>query len=204
MGYYPLMMDLTGRDCLVVGGGDVARRKAVSLIEAGGLVTVIAPEIDPAIADLPSVRVEKRKWRSGDTAGYTLVFAATDDRALNASIFDEARADGIPVNVVDDPELCSFIVPACVRRNDLLIAITTSGKSPALAKRIRRDIEAEYGPEYGEFVALLGEVRGMVKEKYSQGREREAAFGRLMDSGILELLSVGKNEEARKKALECI
>ncbi len=204
MGYYPLMMDLTGRRCLVVGGGEVARRKVASLVEAGGLVTVIAPEIDSAIVDMPSVRVEIRAWRPGEIAGYVLVFAATDDRMLNTAVSEEARANGIPVNVVDDPELCSFIVPACVRRQDFLIAVTTSGKSPTLSKKIRREIEARYGREYGEFVALLGEVRALVKEKYSEAKDREAVFGRLMDCGILELLSTGNIEEARKKALECI
>ena len=204
MGYYPIVMDLNEQKCLVVGGGDVAVRKVLSLVEAGATVTVIAPEIHSRIDELPNVRMEKRCWQPGDNAGFALVFAATDDRALNQAVSEEARASGIPVNVVDDPELCSFIVPASVKRGDLIIAVTSSGKSPTLSKRIRRELEARYGPEYSKFVELLGELRDMVKAKYSEPKQREAVFSKLMDCGILELLSKGEDQKAREKALECI
>ena len=204
MGYYPIVMDLTGRDCLIVGGGEVALRKAESLTGAGGNVTVIALEIDSRLEILPGVRVEKRAWKPGDTAGYTLVFAATDDRAVNQAVSDEAKAKGIPVNVVDDPELCSFIVPSCVRRGDLLIAVSTSGNSPGLSKRIRKELELTYGPEYADFVALLGELRSVVKQKHADATEREAAFERIIYCGALDLLRAGKRDQAREKALECI
>lgn len=204
MGYYPIFMDLTGSKCLIVGGGEVALRKAQSLAEAGAHVTVIAPEVHARLAELENVTVEQRVWRVGDAAGYALVFAATSDRVLNQAVSEEAQGNGTPVNVVDDPELCSFIVPACVRRGDLVIAISTSGASPMLSKRIRRELETHYGPEYAEFVALLGELREEVKRKYSVQQEREAAFDRLVNGGILELLTEGKSDQARKKALECI
>ncbi len=204
MGYYPIVMDLTGRKCLVVGGGEVALRKARSLSEAAARVTVIAPEVLSEIEALEGVQVEKRAWQAGDAAGYALVFAATDDPALNAAVSEEARASSIPINVVDSPELCSFIVPACVKRGDLLIAITTSGKSPALSKRIRMELEKSYGLEYTEFVELLGDIRRQVKQRYSEQSDREAAFNRLVNCGILELLKAGERDQARKKALECI
>lgn len=204
MNYYPIMMDLTGRKCLIVGGGEVALRKAQSLVEAGAEVTIIAPVIHPILQKLERIHLEERGWREGDTRGYTLVFAATDDRSLNLAISDEAQRNGISVNVVDDPELCSFIVPACVRRGDLLIAITSSGASPMLSKKIRLELEEQYGPEYAEFTSLLGELRETVKQKYTQQQDREAAFDRLVNCGILELLTAGQCEEARKKALGCI
>lgn len=204
MGYYPIVMDLTGRRCLVVGGGEIALRKAESLIEAGADVTVIAPEVDARIESLTSIRIERRAWEPGDTAGSTLVIAATDDRSTNQAVFSEAKANGIPVNVVDDPELCSFIVPSCVRRGDLLIAVSTSGRSPSLSKRIRKELELTYGPEYAEFVALLGELRMTIKEKYADSTQREQAFERIMCGGVLELLRAGKRDQAREKALECI
>lgn len=204
MGYYPIVMNLTGCRCLVVGGGEVALRKAQSLVKAGAYVKVIAPDVVEEMELLEGVQVEKRDWQVGDASGYTLIFAATDDPAVNAAVSAEARANGIPVNVVDDPELCSFIVPACVRRGDLLIAVTTSGKSPALSKRIRVELEKSYGPEYAEFVDLLGEMRCAVKRKYDNQRDREAAFDRLVNCGILELLRAGERDRARKKALECI
>lgn len=204
MAYYPIVMNLTDCKCLVVGGGEVALRKAQSLAEAGARVTVIAPDVLGDIESLDGVQVEKRSWQPGDASGYTLVIAATDDPVLNAEVSAEARAKNILVNVVDDPELCSFIVPACVRRGDLLIAVTTCGKSPALSKRIRMDIENSYGPEYAEFVDLLGELRGQVKMRYAEQRDREPAFDRLVNCGILELLRAGERDKARKKALECI
>jgi siroheme synthase-like protein len=204
MGYYPVMMDLTNAECLVIGGGEVALRKAESLVEAGARVTVIAPEVDPRLETLRNTRVEKRLYSSGDAVDRALVFAATDDRRVNECISDEAKANGIPVNVVDDPELCSFIVPSCVRRGDLVIAASTSGRSPSLSKRIRKELELTYGPEYGEFVALLGELRGVIKEKHSLPGEREQAFERIMYGGVLELLRAGERDKAREKALECI
>ena len=204
MGYYPIVMDLTDRNCLIVGGGEVALRKAESLTEAGANVTVIALEIDSRLEALASVRIEKRAWRPGDAAGYTLVFAATDDRAVNQSVSDEAKASGIPVNVVDDPELCSFIVPSCVKRGDLMIAVSTSGRSPSLSKKIRRELELKYGPEYADFVALLGELRDVVKREHASSTEREAAFERIIHCEALDLLRAGRREQAREKALECI
>lgn len=204
MGYYPVMIDLSGRKCLVVGGGEVGARKVRALSEAGAMVTVVAPEVDPALESMDRVEILRRDYRTGDVSGAALVFAATGDRSVNMTVADDARAAGIPVNVVDDPELCSFIVPSVVRRGDLVIAVSTSGASPALAKRIRRDIEACYGPEYAGLVALMGELRTEVKARYQSHREREAAFGRMLECGILELLSQGRIDEARERAVECI
>lgn len=204
MGYYPIAIDLTNRKCLIVGGGEVALRKARALVEAGACVTVVAPEPDPRFESIEGVTVVWREYHHGDVLGCTLVFCATDDRALNAAVSEEAASAGIPVNVVDDPDLCSFIVPSVARRGSLLISVTTSGKSPALSKRIRRELEERYGPEYAAFVDLLGDLRDEVKTRYTSQPEREAAFNRLLDCGILELVREGKSDEARKKALECI
>jgi precorrin-2 dehydrogenase/sirohydrochlorin ferrochelatase len=204
MGYYPVAMDLTGARCLLVGGGEIALRRARSLVEAGACVTIIAPDVLPEIEAVEKIEVERRRWRKTDIRGYALVFAATDDAALNRAVADEARRAGVPVNVADDPGLCSFIVPACVRRGDLLIAVTTCAKSPTLSKWIRLDLEARYGPEYAEFVALMGELREEVKRRYADQPDREAAFDRLVNCGILELLRSGKRDQARKRALECI
>jgi precorrin-2 dehydrogenase/sirohydrochlorin ferrochelatase len=204
MGYYPIAIDITGRKCLVVGAGEVAVRKVRSLLEAGALVTVIAPEVDPRLAEMDGVEVLAREYRQGDAAGSALAFAATDDRSANAAIADDANASGALVNVVDDPDLCSFIAPAVVRRGDLLIAVTTSGKSPALSRRIRMEIEERYGPEYAAFVDLMGELRDAVKAAHKSQKEREAIFSRLLDSGILELLREGKVLEAREKLLKRI
>jgi len=205
MGYYPIALDVTGRPCLVIGGGEVALRKAQALTEAGARVTVISPEIDSRIEDCARVEVVRRVFEPGDTEGFALVFAATGDREVNARVSAEAAANSIPVNVVDDPELCTFIVPAVVRRGDLMIAVTTSGKGPGLSKRIRRKLEDVIGEEYGPYVALLGDLRERVRELYSTQPEREAAINRVLDNPrVLELLREGKLDLARETALRCI
>jgi len=204
MAYYPIAIELTGRKCLVVGGGEVALRKAQALVDAGASVTVIAPEADPRLHPMEGVTVLRRQYEAGDASGYSLVFAATDDRTVNATVAQDAVRSGALVNVVDEGELCSFIAPSVVRRGDLLIAVTTSGKSPALSRKIRLDLEQRYGPEYAEFVDLLGSLRDCVKAAHPSQEEREAVFRRLLDSGILELLREGNVQGAREKALRCI
>jgi precorrin-2 dehydrogenase / sirohydrochlorin ferrochelatase len=204
LGYYPIVLEMTGRRCLIVGGGDVAARKARKLAQAGADITVIAPEIDPRIRRIEDVSLFQRPFQRGDTAGFSLVFAATGNSGVNTAVARDAGDSGIWVNAVDDPERCTFIAPSVVERGDLMICISTSGRSPALSRRLREEIERLYGEEYGEFVALLGSLRPMVKAKYGSQEEREAAFSRLIDGGILELLREGKSEEAREKALECI
>ncbi|MCE5323846.1 bifunctional precorrin-2 dehydrogenase/sirohydrochlorin ferrochelatase [bacterium] len=204
MGYYPIILDLAGKKCLIVGGGLVALRKAQSLLEAGAMATVVSPGICAELECLDGVVLHRRAYEPGDIDGCTLVFAATDDPSVNAAVSHDAAEHGILANVVDDPELCSFIVPATCRRGDLLISVTTSGKSPALSKHIREQLEQAYGPEYEPFVNLLGEVREVIKSQYSCRAEREAAFNRLISSGILELLRDGKDEQAREMAQRCI
>jgi len=204
MGYYPIAIDITDRACLIVGGGEIAYRKAKSLRSSGARVTVIAPEVDARFAGLDGVEVIRRPYAEGDAAGYTLVFAATSDRAVNSAIFSEANESGTLVNVIDDPELCSFIAPAVVRRGDLMLAVTSSGRSPMLSKRIRAELERLYGPEYEQYIEILGGLRDAVKAKYTTQPEREAVFARLLEGGILELIREGKTQEAKEKALQCI
>ncbi len=204
MSYYPIMLEMAARRCLIVGGGEVATRKAQKLSEAGADVTVIAPEIDPRIRRISGVSVFERVFQRGDTGGFSLVFVATGDPSVNAVVAREAGDNGIWVNSADDPDRCTFIAPAVVERGALMIAVSTSGRSPALSSRIRKQIQQTYGPEYGEMVDLLGSLRPVIKSRYEEPGDREAAYARLMDCGILELLREGKREEARRKALECI
>lgn len=205
MGYYPIVFDVTDRPCLVVGGGEIALRKVEALAAAGACVSVISPGLDPRIEAIYGVNITRREFQPGDTAGFALVFAATDDRGVNIEISREASERGVPINVVDDPELCSFIVPSVVHRGDLMIAVTTSGKSPTLSKRLRRKLEDIIGPEYEPYVNLLGEMRERVKCLYHTQPEREAALVKLIDNPeILNLVRNGQFEEAREIALSCI
>jgi len=207
MSYYPIAIDLKGRRCLVVGGGSVALRKVEALLEYGAEVIVVAPEVQPeiaALADGHRIVLCRRPYEASDLQGAAVVIAATDDPEVNAAVSRDAASAGVLVNVVDQPELCSFIVPATVRRGDLTLAIYTAGKSPALARRLRERLEKEFGPEYGALADLMGEMREEVKRRYSNRRDREAALRRMLDAGLLEDLRDGNPAEAKRKALECI
>ncbi|MDH7602463.1 MAG: bifunctional precorrin-2 dehydrogenase/sirohydrochlorin ferrochelatase [Armatimonadota bacterium] len=204
MAYYPIVIELSGKKCLVVGGGRVALRKVRSLLEAGARVTVIAPKVVPELVDMENVHQLARSYKPGDAKGFALVFAATDDPAVNAVVAEDAVANGVLVNVADAPELCSFIAPAVVRRGDLLIAVTTCGKSPALSRKIREEIESRYGSEYGLLVDLLGRLRQLAKSKFSSQEQREKALKRVIESDVVALLRQGLVSEAEKKALECL
>jgi precorrin-2 dehydrogenase/sirohydrochlorin ferrochelatase len=162
MTLFPMFMKLEGRSCLVVGAGTVGEPKISSLIEAGASVRVVALHATAAVAEWArtgAITWEARAFNSADLEGAFLVIAATNSRDLNAAIFREAGQRNILCNVVDDPGYCDFYYPAVVRRGDLQIAISTNGQSPALAQRIRRELEIQFGPEYGEWLEQLGQIR---------------------------------------------
>ena len=162
MRYYPIFVDLSGQACLVVGGGSVAERKVTSLLNADGQVTVISPTLTTQLRSWATERritTFERAYQPGDMSGFTLVFAATSDEILHQNLAAEAKQAGILLNVVDRPRLCSFIVPAVVSQGDLSLAISTGGASPALAKKIRRELAADFGPEYGLALQLLARIR---------------------------------------------
>lgn len=189
---YPIFLDLTDRPVLLVGGGRVASRKAASLLERGVPVTAVGPEICPQLHDLsenPLLTIHQRPYCRDDLAGHWLVIAATDDSELNRRIFDEASKARIFCNVVDQPELCSFQVPAVVLRGLLQIAVSTSGASPTLAARIRRQLEDQFGPAYAELLDGLLELRRCFQAKYpdDQNRRRELLQS-FLDSGAPDLL----------------
>lgn len=198
------MLELEDRRCLIVGGGEVALRKAQRLVKCGAEVVVIAPEVLPRLREMKGVTIHERPFQRGDTTGFALVFACAGDPEVNAAASREAHTNGILVNTADDPERCSFLAPAVVRRGDVVIAVSTCGRSPALSRRIREEIEQNYGPEYGQFAELLGSLRGIIKSKYPAAADRKSAFRRMLDRGILELLRQGKTDEAHERALECI
>ena len=168
MSYYPIFLDLRGRPCLVVGGGAIATRKVEGLLQAAASVTVISPEITEVIrnyADAGELRHIKRPYRHGDLGGYFLAYAATGVAEVDALMAAEASMAGVLLNVVDRPVLCDFITPAVIRRGDISIAISTNGRCPGFAKRVRRELEALIGSEYG---AALESVAAQ-REKLLQG-----------------------------------
>ena len=187
--YYPMMVDLAGRRCLVVGGGRVAERKIALLQECGAEVEVVSPATTRQIADLAArgaIRLARRPVRPTDLDRAFLVFAATDNADVNQSVAQEVRKAGGLVNVADAPEACTFLVPSVVRRGDLTIAISTGGGSPALAKRLRQRLEATIGPEYEAFLAALRELRVRAQQAIADPTERQAVYRRAVDSDLFE------------------
>jgi precorrin-2 dehydrogenase/sirohydrochlorin ferrochelatase len=198
---YPVFVRVEERPCLVVGGGAVGERKVLDLIEAGALVTVVSPELTPVLADLAAAG--KIRHLSGDfqeeqAQGMALVIGATDDMEVNARVSAAAQAQNIWVNIVDQPDLCTFIVPAQVRRGELTLAIGTGGASPALARKIREELERYFGPEYGPYLALMQAIRARVLEVRRGDPENAVLFKRLVDSPMLPALSRGDLEEVRR------
>lgn len=166
--YYPVFVELRGKKCVVVGGGGVAERKVRTLLDHGARVVVISPKLTKGLSSLKKrglIEHRGRTFRRGDTKGSVLVFAATNSRKVNETVAEDVgRRLGL-VNVVDTPELCSFIVPSIVKRGALSIAISTSGKSPALSKAIRKHLEAEFSEESGDLVSSLGRLREDLRKK---------------------------------------
>ncbi len=187
MGYLPIFLDVRGRRCVVVGGGEVAERKIASLLEAGAEVVVISPDATAAIANWTAAkRIARfaRAYQPGDIADAALVFAATDDAELHRTIAVEARAAGILINVADEPELCTFIAPAVVSRGALQIAISTSGAVPAFAARIRREIEEQFGAEYAITLEILRAARKWLRTRVHNQHERARIMKALANSDL--------------------
>lgn len=162
MKYFPVNLQIAERKCVVIGGGRVAARKVATLLECGGLVEVISPELGEELRarqQQGELVWRARPYQSGDLAGAFLVIAATDDEGVQAAVYAEASAASQLINVADVPQRCNFILPAVVSRGDLVIAVSTAGRSPALARRIRKQLAEAYGDEYGSVVEIMGRLR---------------------------------------------
>ena len=187
MRYYPIFLDIKGRQSLVIGAGLVALRKIEGLLSAGSKVTVVSPTVAKAVkglADKGSITLIKRKYQEGDLKGVFLVISASNDRAVNASVYNEAQKRGVLINAADEPGRCSFIVPSIVDRGPLLIAVSTSGKAPLLAKKMRERLEEEIGEEYGKFTELIGKVRNKLLKSNIDRVKKERVIKALVNSPI--------------------
>jgi len=198
MRYYPIHLDIRGRHCLVVGGGSVGTRKVQTLLECGARVTVVSPQISSDLRRLEQageIRIRRRSYRSPDMRGVFLVIGATDDQDLNQRVSRDAARAGIPCNIADRPAACSFVLPAVVQRGDLVITISTSGKSPALAKKLRRELQRQYGPEYAVFLDLMGAIRERLLDGDGRPADCRPIFERLVHSDLIELIRTGDVEK---------
>jgi len=200
---YSISLNLEGAPCIVVGGGTVALRKVESLIESGAQVKVVSPDVAPEIEALEEVEIVRRKFRDEDLHARFLVVSATDDREVNEQVAKAARKRGMLVNVVDVPDLCNFYVNSQVRRGDLTISVSTGGASPALSKRIRKELERQYGDEYAGFLLLMREYRPMIIREVTDPKRRSGIFKRLAEAGVEKTLREA-GEAAARKAIEDI
>jgi precorrin-2 dehydrogenase len=181
--YYMACIDVTGRNCLVVGGGRVAEEKVQGLLDCGADVTVVAPDVEEAVWALP-VHVLARPFVESDVVGRFLVIAATNDRSVNRLVSRVAEERQTLCNVADDPELCNFILPALVRRDPIVVGVSTGGASPALAQRLRDDIGDLVGPEHVELAERLASLRPWAKSELGTYEERRDYFQRLVEEAL--------------------
>jgi precorrin-2 dehydrogenase/sirohydrochlorin ferrochelatase len=196
------VFDLTGKTCLVTGGGKVAGRKAAGLLEAGARVLLVSPAVTPGLASLAAagrLRWEERTYRTGDQDGAVLVFAATGDARVNRQVAEDCRRLGVPVNVADAPDLCDFFLPAAVRRGRLTVAVSTAGASPALAARIRDRLAGLLPAGWGPFLDFLAERRERVRQAVPEPEKRRDILERMASREIWDLLEQGDFTGAKER-----
>jgi siroheme synthase-like protein len=202
--FYITCLRLTGRRCVVIGGGDVGLEKVEGLLACDADVTLVAPQAHPELMQLAlegSIRWEQREYESGDLDGRLIAIAATSDTDTNIQVFAEAEERAMLVNVVDVPPLCNFILPAIVRNGPLAIAISTAGASPALAKRMKREIGELFGEPYAMLAVLLNEARGWAKATLPTYQDRKQFFESIVEGepDPVELLREGRLDEVRHR-----
>jgi precorrin-2 dehydrogenase/sirohydrochlorin ferrochelatase len=201
--YYPIFLNIRSRKCLVVGGGKVALRKVQTLLEHGADVEVVSPALCPELNRLAkdgTIRAQQRSYKAKDLHDALIAVAATDDSKINESVAAEARRRGILINVVDDLKNSDFIVPSYFRRGDIIVTVSTSGRSPSLARKIRSELEKDFKAEYAQLALIADDVRSELKQ---QGItvDSDAWQEALNLNSVTELLRRGENQEAKEAIL---
>jgi precorrin-2 dehydrogenase/sirohydrochlorin ferrochelatase len=200
--YYPVFLDIADKKCAVVGGGEVAARKVKRLLECGAKVSVVSPQLNAELAalkDADRISHIACEYSREFISGAALAIGATDDEQTNLAISQDAREKGIAVNIVDDPKKCDFILPSIVERGELVIAISTGGNSPALARHLREELETRYGAEYEIFLRILGNLRLQMAKNTGVGK---SWFDALISSGILALIQKKDWEKVKNTVRE--
>src|ERR1700722_4969933 len=201
--FYIACLRLKGRRCLVVGGGEIGLEKGEGLLACDADVTLVAPDAHPALQELAaegSIHWERRAYEPGDLDGCLIAIAATDDTDVNVRVFDDAEHRAMLVNVVDVPPLCNFILPAIVRTGPLAVAISTAGASPALAKRMKREIAEQFGDAYADLAVMLNDARGWAKATLPTYQDRKEFFEQIVngDPDPIGLLRAGRADRVRE------
>ncbi len=205
MRYYPVNLDIQNRKCLVVGGGSVGTRKVMTLLECGAVVTVVSYDVAEELLELAGkkmIELKRRPYESSDIDGMFLVIGATDNEELNRQINKDAEHQNKLCNIADRPEVCNFILPSIVNRGNLVIAISTSGKSPAFAKKMRQDLEKEFGEEYDEFLQLMGAIRKKALSEKHEPEAHKQLFEQLINRGLIDMVRSHDEERINFLLLE--
>ena len=203
MGHYPIFVEMTGRPCVVIGGGPVAERKVAALLEVGASVTIVSPSLSAPLETLAKagkVRHVGRDYAPGDLAGHQFAFIGAGDGEVNAAAAREGRERGVWVNAADDPARCDFILPAVIRRGQLVVAVATGGTSPALTRAIREELETYFTEEYATLADIVAEVRRELRQHAPA--PDGAAWRKALDADFRRLVADGKREKAKAYLLE--
>jgi len=198
MRYYPINLDIQKRNCLVVGGGGVGTRKVRTLLACGARVTVVSLEASRRLRGLAAsgeIKLEERSYQSDDLNGMFLVIGATNDEELNRQVSSDAERLNTLCNIADRPEVCNFILPSIVHRDDLVITISTSGKSPALAKKLRKALENQFGEEYGQLLQLMGAIRKKLLQQAHEPEAHKPLFEQLLNSDLIGMIQENKIDD---------
>ena len=197
MKYYPINLDIRNRNCLVVGGGSVGTRKVMALAGCGAVVTVVSPKVAEQLQELADkglIELKKRFYRSSDLEGMFIVIGTTDNETVNQQISVDAQRHKVLCNIADYPEACNFILPSIVDRGDLVIAISTSGTSPAFAKKMRQDLEKQFGGEYAEFLRIMGAIRKKLLKNDHEPEAHKTLFEQMINRGLIDMIRDGKKK----------
>jgi precorrin-2 dehydrogenase / sirohydrochlorin ferrochelatase len=207
MQHYPVYLDLKDRLCFVIGGCAMAEEKVKGLVAAGARVTVISPDLTPILSGLVvEGRIDSlaRRYRRGDLRNAFLVVVVSQPQSVTQAVWEETRGRNVLVNTLDDVPHCDFIAPSIVRRGDLAVAISTGGRAPALAVRLRQKLERELGPEHARFLEIAGMLRAPLARRWPDFETRKALWYRLVDSDVIHLLRRGNEREALSRVREIL
>lgn len=204
---YPVLVSISEKLCVVVGGGAVAERKIKRLLAEKARVRIVSPEVTSLLAELARRQLcqwQQKNYTYGDLDGAFLVFAATDSPEVQKRIYEDAERQGILVNVIDNPKQCSFQVPATLQRGDLTLAVSTNGKSPAVAAMVRRRLEKQYGPEFEQLLRLMGQLRQQVIAAAARPSDRKILFQNILHDDIVEWIRDGRWDRVRQHLREVL
>ncbi|MEA3428597.1 MAG: bifunctional precorrin-2 dehydrogenase/sirohydrochlorin ferrochelatase [Thermodesulfobacteriota bacterium] len=207
MRYYPVNLDVLNRKCLVVGGGYVGTRKVLTLLDCGAIMTVVSPDVTEKLLELAgngSITWKKRSYLTSDLDKIFLVIGATNNEELNRQISADAEKLNMLCNIADRPEVCNFILPSIVNRGDLVISISTSGKSPAFAKKLRKELEKQFGVEYAEFLRLMGAIRKKLLSEKHEPEAHKHLFEQIIKSDLVGMIKNNKKEDINSLLFEIL